>query len=235
MNFVWATATHRGMLRSVNEDRAYPARSGRADGQALVIVADGMGGHIAGEIAAELAVQSAASGTGSVTDRVEAGNAAILSEVARRPDLAGMGTTLTLVELADDGTARFAHVGDSRAYLYRKNRLRQLTSDHTVVAEHLAAGRIEPTDVAQHPQRSMLTRALGLEPEVDADIFTEPLEVGDRLLLCSDGVTSMITDEDITYALAAQSPEEAAWLLIELSNRAGGHDNITAVVVDVLP
>jgi len=235
MNFVWATASHKGMIRNLNEDRVFPAGSGRAEGKALVMVADGMGGHVAGEVAAELAVQSASTVEGSVAERVDFGNRAVYEAAARRPELAGMGTTLTLAEFSADGQVRFAHVGDSRAYLYRNDSLRQLTVDHTVVAEHLAAGRISAADVSGHPQRSMLTRALGLDPEIEVDTFTEPLAVGDRFLLCSDGVTSMITDDDLAYALAAQSPEEAAWLLVELSNRAGGHDNITAVVVDVLP
>jgi PPM family protein phosphatase len=145
-----------------------------------------------------------------------------------------MGTTVTMAELDPDGTATIGHVGDSRAYLLRDGRLRQLTDDHSVVAEYLAAGKIRPEDIPRHPQRSMLTRALGLARHVDVDAFTETLHPGDRLLLCTDGLNSMITDDDIVTYLVDGTPDEAVWNLIEAANAAGGHDNVSVVVVDVV-
>ena len=151
------------------------------------------------------------------------------------PSLAGMGTTLTMLELRNEGVAKLAHVGDSRAYLWHDGEMGQITEDHTVVAEQLAAGRITEADIANHPQRSMLTRVLGLSPEIDVDEAEIALEAGDRLLVCSDGLTNMVDDEIIARLLGTGTPEEVAWNLVEAANRAGGHDNITVLVVAVEP
>ncbi len=233
MKYQWASASHTGLVRSNNQDSVHPEASGSADGSALLMVADGMGGHVAGEIASKIAVDTAKEIVGTPGMRVVGANHAILLEVAESPDLAGMGTTLTLLELGEDGLARFAHVGDSRAYLFRDGVLRQLTDDHTVVAEYVAAGKISAEEAHSHPQRSMLTRALGLTQDILVDEFEEPLVPGDRYLLCSDGVNSMVGDEQIAECLGMESAEEAAWSLIEAANTAGGHDNITVLVVDV--
>ncbi len=235
MNFLWATGTHRGRVRTSNQDAVHPAGAGRSEEGALLIVADGMGGHVAGEVASGLAVESAQEAGPTAEDRVRAGNAAIMEEIQRRPGLAGMGTTMTVAAVDADGTAHLAHVGDSRAYLLRRGFLRQLTTDHSLVAEYLAAGKIRPEDVATHPHRSMLTRALGLEAELEIDVHREPLQPGDRLLLCSDGLSSMVDDEHIHRLLAEGTPEEAVWALIEAANRAGGHDNISVAILDVAP
>jgi protein phosphatase len=168
-----------------------------------------------------------------VGERVAAANAAILAEVGRRPELAGMGTTITMVELHADGIGAFAHVGDSRAYLLRDGRLRQLTEDHTIVNEYLRSGKITEDQAAEHPQRHMITRALGLIPDVAVDVFELELVSGDRLLLCSDGVNGMIADAAIREALMSPTAEESVWELVERANGAGGNDNVTAVVVDV--
>ena len=144
-----------------------------------------------------------------------------------------MGTTLTLAELGRDGVIRLAHVGDSRAYLWHEGELEQVTDDHTVVAEQLAAGHISPNDAATHPQRSMLTRVLGISPDLEVDSRSTEAVAGDRLLLCSDGLTNMVEDQQIAEILSRGTPEEAVWALIEEANRAGGHDNVTVVVVDV--
>jgi protein phosphatase len=229
----WAVASHQGRVRRNNQDAVFPESAGRSDGRVLVVVADGMGGHAAGDVASRLAVDAVIESDGSVEDRVRAGNAAILAEVERRPELAGMGTTVTLAEIDPDGTARFAHVGDSRAYLLRDDALTQLTTDHTVVAEHVRAGRMTSEEAANHPQRSMLTRAVGLTDDLTVDGFTEHLRAGDRLLLCSDGVNGMLGDGEIREIVDTGSPEEAVWTLVERANEAGGHDNITALVVDV--
>jgi PPM family protein phosphatase len=234
MRYVWGSATHQGMVRQNNEDSLFPDKSGESDGPAVLMVADGMGGHIAGEVASRLAINAAASADLDPDDRVAAANRAIREEVARQPDLEGMGTTLTLVELAPERTARFGHVGDSRAYLYRDGELRQLTEDHTVAAEYVALGHISVDEMDEHPQSHMLTRCLGLTRFVNVDRIDLDLDPGDRLLLCSDGLNSMVPPNGIAKALANGSADEAAWKLVEAANKAGGHDNISVIVIDVV-
>lgn len=233
MRYRWASATHTGMVRSNNEDALYPDVSGSSNDKILLIVADGMGGHVAGEVASRIAIDTAKEIVGTPGMRVTGANHAILLEVAENPDLAGMGTTMTLVEMGQEEVARFAHVGDSRAYLLRDGILRQLTEDHTVAAEYVAAGRLSPEEAKAHPQRNMITRALGLTQNLLVDEFEEPVVPGDRLLLCSDGVNAMLDDQEIADQLAHDSAEEAAWALVEAANAAGGLDNISVLVVDV--
>jgi protein phosphatase len=234
VRYQWATASHKGRIRTNNEDSAYPDSAGSAEDVALLVLADGMGGHVAGEVASSIAIDTAVATDGDVAARISAANRAILDRVEHDPTLAGMGTTLTLLEIGPEGRATFAHVGDSRAYLLRNGLLKQVTTDHTIVTEYLRAGRITADQAADHPQRHMLTRALGLITELDVDVIDEKLEPGDRVLLCSDGVTDMITDDEITESLrSAATSEEAVWDLVERSNRAGGHDNVTAIVVDI--
>jgi len=234
MKYVWGSATHQGMVRQNNEDALYPDRSGESDGPAVLMVADGMGGHIAGEVASRLAINAAASSNLDPGDRVAAANRAIREEVARQPDLQGMGTTLTLVELTPGGIGRFGHVGDSRAYLLRHGELKQLTEDHTVAAEYVALGQISAEEANDHPQSHMLTRCLGLTRFVNVDEFDLELEAGDRLLLCSDGLNSMVASDGILESLAGGTAEESAWKLVEVANKAGGHDNTSVIVIDVL-
>jgi len=145
-----------------------------------------------------------------------------------------MGTTMTLVKLAPDGTATFGHIGDSRAYLYRDGDLTQLTEDHTVASELASLGEIEPEEVQSHPQRHMLTRTLGLTRFVEVDEVETSLEVGDRILLCSDGLNEMVADYRIGEIISEGSPDDAAWALIEAANSSGGVDNISVVIVDVV-
>ena len=221
MKYVWGSATHQGMVRQNNEDSLYPDRSGESDGPAVLMVADGMGGHVAGEVASRLAINAAASSTLDPGDRVAAANRAIREEVARQPDLQGMGTTLTLVELTPEGTARFGHVGDSRAYLLRDGELRQLTDDHTVAAEYVALGQLSVEEATGHPQSHMLTRCLGLTRFVNVDEFDLELEAGDRLLLCSDGLNLMVAPDGIVENLSGGTADEAAWKLVEVANKAG--------------
>ena len=221
------------MVRQNNEDSLFPTSSGESDGPAVLMVADGMGGHVAGEVASRLAVNAASSTDVDPTDRVASGNRAIREEVARDRELEGMGTTLTLVSLAPDGTATFGHIGDSRAYLLREPDLRQLTVDHTVAAEHVASGEISAEEAASHPQRHMLTRTLGLTRFVNVDQFDVSLEPRDRLLLCSDGLNEMVSDSEIGDALGAGTVDEVSWRLVEMANEAGGVDNTTVIVVDV--
>jgi len=234
VKYLWATATHQGMVRQNNEDSMYPEASGESHGTTTLVVADGMGGHVAGEVASRLAVNAAASTEVPPTDRVAAGNRAIREEVARDPSLEGMGTTMTLVSLTEDGTATVAHVGDSRAYLLRNGELRQLTEDHTVAAEYVAQGKISAKEAASHPQRHMLTRTLGLTRFVNVDEIEIPLSPSDRLLLCSDGLNEMVDDDDIANVLGGPAVDDVAWALVEKANAAGGVDNVTVIVVDAL-
>lgn len=236
MNYLWATGTHQGLVRSSNQDTVHPPQGGRSSEGLVVAVADGMGGHVAGEVASEKAMAAAVAAEGAEpTDRVRAANEAVILAAVEDRRLAGMGTTLTIADLDGEGMLRIGHVGDSRAYLLRAGTMRQLTRDHSVVAEYLAAGKIRPEDVETHPARSMLTRALGMQPEVEVDLYEERLAPGDRLLLCSDGLNGMVPDDTIRDLLGDGAPEEAVWALIEAANRAGGIDNITVAVVDVTP
>lgn len=235
MRYVWASATHQGRVRETNEDSLFPANDGDGTGPTTLIVADGMGGHVAGEVASRLAINAAASSSDlSPADRIAAGNRAIREEVSRQPELEGMGTTMTMVELRPDGIAHFAHVGDSRAYMIRDGELVQTTDDHTVIAELMAAGTMSAEEASQHPQRHMITRCLGLTRFVNVDEMKIDVEVGDRILLCSDGLNSMIDDEAIKEGLTGGSAEEAAWKLVDMANNAGGQDNISVIVADVL-
>lgn len=234
MRYIWSAASHQGMVRQNNEDALYPNSSGEADGPVTLMVADGMGGHVAGEVASRLAVNAAASVDLDPLDRVAAGNRAIREEVAREPGLDGMGTTLTLVTLSPEGTAWFAHVGDSRGYLLRDGELRQVTQDHTVAAEYVSLGQISPDEAAAHPQRHMLTRTLGLTRFVNVDQNKVELEPGDRILLCSDGLTEMVPDSRIAEALTGSTPEEVVWNLVDMANAAGGVDNISVIVAEAL-
>jgi protein phosphatase len=221
------------MVRDKNEDSVFPTSSGEATDEVLAIVADGMGGHVAGEVASRLAINAAASSDLAPTDRVAAGNRAIREEVARDPGLEGMGTTMTLLNV-EDGIATIAHIGDSRAYLLRDGKLRQVTEDHTVAAEYVAQGQLSAEEAAAHPQRHMLLRTLGLTRFVNVDEVKIDLSPGDRILLCSDGLTEMVRDDAIGKILADGSPDEVVWDLVETANEAGGVDNITVVVVEAI-
>jgi protein phosphatase len=221
------------MVRENNEDSVFPASSGQSDDRVLVIVADGMGGHVAGEVASRIAINAAASADLEAGDRVAAGNRAIREEVARDPGLEGMGTTMTLLDI-QDGVATIGHVGDSRAYLLRDGQMEQMTIDHTVAAEYVARGELSPEEAVGHPQRHMLTRTLGLSRFVNVDEHTIDLKAGDRVMLCSDGLTEMVSDAQIAEALASGTADEVVWQLVEMANEAGGVDNITVAVVDAV-
>lgn len=239
MKYVWGTGTHVGRVRDGNEDSLFPSESGSSDGPVVLMVADGMGGAVAGEVASRLAVEAAtaAGADEQVTPeaRVLAANRAVIDATRDDPTLAGMGTTMTLVALDTEGTAEFAHVGDSRAYLVRDGSMELLTTDHTLVHELIELGRITPEEAEHHPHRHLITRVLGLGP-IGVDTFTVELHEGDRILLCSDGLNTMVSDLTIEGLLAAgQGVEPTAWALIEQANTAGGLDNTTVLVIDVAP
>lgn len=234
MRFRWATRSDTGQVRPHNEDAVWP-RPGAGDSEETIIVAvaDGMGGHVGGEIASRTAIETATSVGGAAAIRVQAANLAVLDEAGQRPRLAGMGTTLTLAIISADGSVELGHVGDSRAYLRRNGDLEMITEDHSYIAEMMAAGRLTPEEAEVHPYRSVVTRAIGLEPSVEVDTLEIDLEAGDRLLLCSDGLTGMLDDATIEEILGRHAdPEDAAAALVEAANEQGGEDNITVVVVD---
>jgi protein phosphatase len=184
-------------------------------------------------VASRIAINAAASADLEAGDRVAAGNRAIREEVAREPGLEGMGTTMTLLDI-QDGVATIGHVGDSRAYLLRDGQMEQMTIDHTVAAEYVARGELSPEEAVGHPQRHMLTRTLGLSRFVNVDEHTIDLKAGDRVMLCSDGLTEMVSDAQIAEALASGTADEVVWQLVEMANEAGGVDNITVAVVDAV-
>lgn len=223
-------ATDIGKVRERNED------SFLAD-PPLFAVADGIGGHRGGEVASQLALeileQMSTNGKETLAERVRQANRAVFERSQADRQVTGMGTTLTAV-LVQDAGVHLAHVGDSRAYLLRAGSLRQLTEDHTLVARMVETGEITTDEAEIHPHRNVLTRALGTEPDVRVDEQEVPLIEGDRLLLCSDGLTGMVTEAQIQAILEASvSPQEASDRLIKAANRAGGVDNITVVVLEV--
>lgn len=234
MTLHWASRTDVGRVRGHNEDSVWPkAGAGATEKRLVVGVADGMGGHAGGEIASKTAIEAATGMGGSALVRVQAANLAVIDTAARQSRLAGMGTTLTLAIIAEDGTADLAHVGDSRAYRLHDGRLEQITTDHSYVAEMIESGRLTPEEASEHPYRSVVTRAIGLEPKVEVDTHQVLLEAGDRLLLCSDGLTSMLDDAAVAEILAGnEDPSVTVAALIEAANLAGGADNISVVVVD---
>lgn len=236
MRFSYATATHVGMVRSTNQDSMFPKEPGVSDGDLMVVVADGMGGHVGGDIASRIAIDAViASSDSSPAARIRLANDAIRREVAQRPELNGMGTTMSLAEIDADGAAHIAHIGDSRVYHFHDGVLTQVTTDHTVVEELVAKGLLDRREAQRHPHRHMITRALGIDATADVDEFVVVLGIGDRLLLCSDGLTNMVPDTALTEMLQeAESAESAAWTLVEAANTAGGADNTTVAVVDVL-
>ena len=239
MKYVWGTGTDVGKVRTGNEDSLSPTTSGSAEGPTILVVADGMGGAVAGEVASRLAVEAAcladANDPIEPMARVAAGNQAVIEAVEKDPGLGGMGTTMTLVRLNSDRTADFAHVGDSRAYILTEGGLRLLTTDHTLIHELVELGNITEKEAQNHPHRHMLTRALGLGP-IAIDAFSIELDIEDRILICSDGLTTMVADFTIEQILdAGEGVEPTAWALIEQANMAGGVDNTTVVVIDVMP
>lgn len=219
-----------GKVREGNED-SYMAR------EPLFAVADGMGGHRGGEVASKLALDTlkkAADRSQALPEVVKEANRTVYRKAAADRALAGMGTTLTAV-LADGEHLRLAHVGDSRAYLLRDGELQRITKDHTVVERMVEEGRITPEEAEIHPQRSILTRALGVEEEVQIDQATIEAHPGDRVLLCSDGLTGMVGEDRILEILAQNGdPQAASDALVDAANEAGGLDNVTVVLIDVV-
>ncbi|MER6824922.1 PP2C family serine/threonine-protein phosphatase [Streptosporangium sp. NPDC000563] len=232
----YAARSDVGLLREGNEDSAYA--SGR-----LLAVADGMGGHAHGEVASSVAIAAMSSldvdaQGGDLLSAIEAAvrdaNRKLHEMVGRDPSLKGMGTTLTAMLWSGTRVA-LVHVGDSRAYLLRAGELYQITHDHTLVQSLVDDGRITQDEAATHPQRSILLRALDGSGEVDPDLSLREAQVGDRYLLCSDGLSGVVSAETLHHTLSTiEDPEGVVRTLIDLANRGGGPDNITCVLADVL-
>ncbi len=217
-----------GLHRKTNED-TYVVEP------PLYAVCDGMGGANAGEVASGLAAETLAAEVAEGTPLLaaaEAANAAVFQRAHDNIEQTGMGTTLTALVL-DGDTARFAHIGDSRAYLLRDGELSQVSDDHSLVGEMVRDGRLTAEEAAVHPHRSILSRALGTEPRARIDEYSQELLPGDVLLLCSDGLSGPVSADAIKVALTRSDPQAAAERLILEARKQGGPDNITAVVVRV--
>ena len=230
-----AFSTDPGRKRRQNED-AFVVRP------PLFAIADGMGGARAGEIASALAAGALSeSGTRSggedrVKELVQEANRRVHERASNDPATSGMGTTMTVALVEPSGDITFGHVGDSRAYVLRGDVLEQLTDDHSLVAELVRRGELSASDAEVHPQRSVITRALGTDPDVDVDAFTIRPEAGDVYLLCSDGLSDMVAGEAIEEVLLANRGDldGAAKALVRAANRGGGDDNITAVLFEIV-
>ena len=246
------SGTDPGKVRTHNEDALYTDSD-----RSLVVVADGMGGHKAGDVASKMTVQTVAEAfatTGDertqtgrwrifqrkqtvrdrLVDAIKRANRVVLDTARRRPECKGMGTTVVAACL-DDGTLYFAHVGDSRLYRMRDGELEQLSEDHSLLNEYLRLGVIKDENAARFPYKNIIVRALGLSPTVDVDAGQDTPRVGDRYLLCSDGLTDLVDDAAIAAELERSGdPDTIAVGLIEAALAAGGLDNVTAVVADVI-
>ena len=229
----FAALTPVGKVRALNEDSllALPP---------LYAVADGLGGHQSGEVASALAIEALRDHAPKHPDSValaravQSANEAVIAGIRKGEGREGMGTTMTAL-MVEDGHAVFAQVGDSRAYLLRDGRLSQITEDHSVVGAMLRSGHITVEEARRHPQRSVITRALGSDPHLNVDTFDIVVLRTDRLLLCTDGLTTMVEDEAIQEILNGElDPNRAAETLIQAALDAGGNDNISVVIVDVV-
>jgi protein phosphatase len=242
-----SAATDLGRRRSGNED-CYKVWQAGTDGaeraaDTLLVVCDGMGGSNAGEVASHMAVETvvreftaspAGDTAAALTHAVEVANTEIWDLSRTRSDLNGMGTTCTAVALKG-GDVLVAHVGDSRAYLVRGHRATQLTTDHSLVAQLVARNQLSPEEARHDPRRNVVTRSVGVGPEVEVDIVKlgEPLQGGDTIVICSDGLHGQVSDDEIAGSAMGESLDEACRSLIELANERGGPDNITVVLLRV--
>lgn len=225
-----------GKRREKNED-------GYLVSDPVFAVADGMGGHSAGEIASAIALQtfknsfrpipSPKTVSDKLAESIQKANETVFQQSATETEQRGMGTTLTIAVLLEN-KFHFGHIGDSRAYLLRDSSLSQITEDHSLVAEMVKKGVLSPEQAEIHPQRSVLTRALGIEQAVQIDTSSLEIKPKDKILLCTDGLTSMVDDPEIERILnEPDDPQTICQNLVEAANEKGGHDNITALIIEV--
>ncbi|TCP54063.1 protein phosphatase [Tamaricihabitans halophyticus] len=231
----YAARSDRGLVRSNNQDSVYA-------GPRLLALADGMGGHAAGEVASKVVIAALAplddddpddDLLAQLRDATIAGNGSISELVASDPDLDGMGTTLTAVLFAGTRLG-LVHIGDSRAYQRRNGQVTQITHDDTFVQSLIDEGRITEDEAANHPQRSLLLRALTGQDEVEPNLTVREARAGDRYLLCSDGLSGVVSHETLTEALNITDPQACADRMIELALKGGGPDNVTVIIADVV-
>lgn len=237
-----------GLVRKVNEDSFLCEKLPGTDDSYLYIVADGMGGHNAGEVASSMAVQEVASYVRENIGILELGDKEIQDLVRNaifyandkvyktsilKSNCLGMGTTLSMVLLKGD-TIYIGHVGDSRIYLIRENEIERLTEDHSLVAELIKSGSIKPEDAKDHPQKNVITRALGTEYNIDPDVDQRNIKNDDFILICTDGLSNAVSEEDMVYAVVNTSDlDDSCGLLINKAKENGGYDNITAVIIHI--
>lgn len=221
-------ATDIGLVRATNQDNFYIDKSVK-----WAVVADGMGGHNGGETASSMAVEeikkSMLQGVG-LKESISNANALVYRASVENPELTGMGTTVVLCEVLG-GIANIAHVGDSRAYLYRDGKLKQITKDHSIVQQLIDSGTITEEQARYHPQRNLITRAVGTEKTILVDYETLEFYEDDYILICSDGLSSYVEENEIANILANTKTSEAVNKLIEAANNSGGKDNITVVLI----
>lgn len=237
-----------GLVRKVNEDSFLCEQLVGIDNTYLYIVADGMGGHNAGEVASSMAVQEVASyikknievlmlGDKDIQDLLRNAilyaNDKVYKTSIKKSNCLGMGTTLSMV-LAKGSSAYIGHVGDSRIYLIRDNEISRLTEDHSLVAELIKRGTIKPEEANNHPQKNVITRALGTEYSIESDVSRWDMKRGDLILICTDGLSNVVYEKDMVCVLEGTSDlNEACELLIEKAKEKGGFDNITAIVIQM--
>ena len=231
--------THVGLVRENNEDSLLIREPH------LFAVADGMGGYLAGEIASRSTIKAFEAATHSLRhddksdaetvllDALSKANEHVHKMSINNTSYNGMGTTMTALYLPGDNKAYCCHIGDSRLYLFRDNQLKQLTKDHTYVEKLLQEGKITPEEALVHPQRHMLLQAVGVEKKINADLLQFEVQSDDRLLLCSDGLTDMLKDEEIAELIALENVEEAGAQLLERALNNGGRDNVSLIIIDL--
>jgi len=234
-----ASATDTGQTRSNNQDAC--GEFSDADGARLFVVADGMGGHAGGAVASRLAVEtigkvfrtSSEGPEGTLRAAFESANERIFERAQESEDLAGMGTTGVALLVGEGEHLWLAHVGDSRAYRFRDGRLERLTTDHSLVEAMQQRGLITAEEAAVHPERNVILRSLGVQSSVEVDVTPIASEPGDRYLLCSDGLSSVVPEPEIAAVLARNRPAAAASLLVDMANQRGGPDNVTVQVIQI--
>jgi len=232
---------NKGRVRENNED-AYKIYDPKDETFSFCIVADGMGGHNGGEIASNLAVNELAryvldlykkqyinKEEQLLEDAIKHANRKVFTKAQQTPHLLGMGTTLT-VAFFKNGYAYIGNIGDSRAYLFRNNKITQLTLDHSYVAELVRKGKLTKREARHHPQKNMITRAVGTEKDIEVDVFYQKLIPDDVIILCTDGLTNMLDDEEIANILRDSGFDESPQKLVDAANEKGGYDNITVIL-----
>ena len=234
--------SHKGKLRTINQDSFLVLNKNVGLLSNLYIVADGMGGHLAGEVASKRAIMSFYNYVSNnsyesnlldfLIEGAQKANSCVYESALNNEKLRGMGTTFTSLSISGK-QGYVTHVGDSRVYLINNNDIKQLTTDHSYVNELVKTGRITPQEAKYHPGKHVLTRALGTEPELCIDGFVFDVELQDKILICTDGVTNMIEEEHIKRIIQMNTLEDAVNSIVLLANENGGTDNITSILIEI--